>query len=312
MLPLVHSDFVIDEELIKGLIESESLSPEEVIIDHFASEFYRFSAKELSRLRKETLHSLLCSRSLKIMSEDLLFDVLTELGSDYREYWKYINLCFMSCSGISRFADGLIFEEITSDIWRQILCRLKCDYYGAIEVDRHCLKSISKILMTLPNALKEMGKKTWELVYRGSDDGFRSSDFHRKCNKKSNTVTIIETTEGFIFGGFTRVMWESREAYKPDESSTSFLFSVKNPHKRDFGRLGLKDSRYAIHCHPSSGPTFGNGHDIHVADNCNVNTNSYTRLGHGYMNNTDIEESEFFSGSKNFKVAEIEVFTIID
>jgi hypothetical protein len=211
---------------------------------------------------------------------------------------------------VESIGNTLIFDEITEEIWVKICYRLKGESYGSVQANRHCLKSISKIVVTLPTALKELQRKKWRLIYRGSEDGFRTSDFDRKCDKKSNTVTIIETTEGFIFGGFTPIAWESRDAYKTDDIGGSFLFSVKNPHKHEIGRIVLKDARYAIRCCPSYGPTFGNGCDIHVSDNCNANTSSYTRLGIGYVNQTGIDEYEVFTGRKNFTVREIEVFTI--
>jgi hypothetical protein len=39
----------------------------------------------------------------------------------------------------------------------------------------------------------------------GTADGFSSSTFYSKCDGQLNTVTIIETTKQFIFGGFTPI-----------------------------------------------------------------------------------------------------------
>jgi hypothetical protein len=49
-----------------------------------------------------------------------------------------------------------------------------------------------------------------------------------------------------------------------------------------------------------------------VADYCNQNTNSYTRLGYGYVNDTGINEYQVFTGEQYFTVKEIEVFSITD
>ena len=32
-----------------------------------------------------------------------------------------------------------------------------------------------------------------ELIYRGSDDGFKASDFHKKCDDKGTTLFIIKS-----------------------------------------------------------------------------------------------------------------------
>ena len=49
----------------------------------------------------------------------------------------------------------------------------------------------------------------WTLLYRGSEDGFGSFDFHSECDGQSKTLTIIRA-EGtsYIFGGFTNAINE--------------------------------------------------------------------------------------------------------
>ena len=44
-----------------------------------------------------------------------------------------------------------------------------------------------------------------ELLLRKSRDGSKPEDFHRKCDNKGNKITIIETTKGNIFGGYTEL-----------------------------------------------------------------------------------------------------------
>ena len=41
------------------------------------------------------------------------------------------------------------------------------------------------------------------LLYRATEDGFGVKDFHRVCDKKGPTLTIIKTTTDHIIGGFT-------------------------------------------------------------------------------------------------------------
>lgn len=40
------------------------------------------------------------------------------------------------------------------------------------------------------------------LLYRSSRDGRSSRDFHSKCDNKGPTLTLVETTEGFLVGGY--------------------------------------------------------------------------------------------------------------
>jgi hypothetical protein len=123
-------------------------------------------------------------------------------------------------------------------------------------------------------------------------------------------VTVIETTKGFIFGGFTPTAWNSSGSNKPDSHERSFVFTLTNPRDSDARKFALKDPSQAIHCHSSRGPSFGNYNDIHVADGCNTNTTSYTSLGCQYVNDTGIHNEQVFTGETCFTAKEIEVFTI--
>jgi hypothetical protein len=292
-------------------------------VKYCASQFYSYSINELSRLEKNTLHALLSSQTLGIVSEDALLKTLIELGSDYYEYWQYIKVCFLSSKGISKFVERLPFDEVGIEIWEEVCHRLTNEHQHEHDdgirdirfVGKPTSPSPSNILKTLkrfPKVLKELKTKQWTLLYRGSDHGFKSSDFHGKCDGKSNTITIILTTKGFIFGGFTPIPWDSSSQYKPDSSGRSFLFSVKNPHDHDFGRIGLTNPQRAIYCNSSYGPTFGNGHDIYIANGCNENTSSFTRVGLGYAHNTIFDPYKVFTGEQYFTVKEIEVFTLTD
>jgi len=63
----------------------------------------------------------------------------------------------------------------------------------------------------------------------------------------------------------------------------------------------------------SYGPTFGGGHDIHIANNAASNTNSYTNPGAtysppaGYSGGSSFSQS-FLAGSYYFRPDEVEVF----
>jgi hypothetical protein len=282
------------------------------MIKYCASQFYSFSIDELSQLGRNTFHAILSSETFAITSEDALLMILIELGSEYYEYWEYLELCFLSSEGISRFIDSFPFEKLTSKIWEGICDRLKQIHKDELRNHRFVWQMTSKILTTFPTVLNEFKSKQARLIYRGSDDGFGSSNFHSKCDGISNTITIILTTDDFIFGGFTPIPWDSTEGYRSEASGGSFLFSVKNPHNRDFGRIELAHPTYAIYSKSSYGPTFGYGHDIYIANHCNANSQSSTNVGYGYMNNTGINQYQVFTGTQHFTVKEIEVFTFID
>jgi hypothetical protein len=179
----------------------------------------------------------------------------------------------------------------------------------------------SRIVSDFPEIFAEFRGKRFSLLWRGGRDGFKAQEFHRRCDGRANTLTVILDTEGNIFGGFTPVEWESREwngkygrennCYKADYRRKSFLFTLKNPHNIPARRFALKaDWKHgAIYCYFRRGPCFGSS-DIAVCDNCNANTDSFTSLGRTYTNDTGLKEGIVFRGSEYFQVKEIEVFEI--
>jgi hypothetical protein len=87
----------------------------EVNIDNCASQFHSYSIDTLRLLDKQTLHSLLGSPSLKVKTEDAFLNTLIDLGSDYFEFWRYVEVSLLTTKGISLFAEKLPFDELTID-----------------------------------------------------------------------------------------------------------------------------------------------------------------------------------------------------
>jgi hypothetical protein len=159
----------------------------------------------------------------------------------------------------------------------------------------------------LPPLFDEFCGKRFALLWRGSRDGFGARGFHGRCDGRANTLTLILDTRGNVFGGFTPLQWESSNSYKCDDSLKSFLFTLKNPHNIPARKFALMADRKqnAIDCESSCGPAFGG---MHVSENCNANTRSWTQLGSTYTNDTGLDGRTVFTGSEDFQVREIEVF----
>ena len=100
--------------------------------------------------------------------------------------------------------------------------------------------------------------------------------------------------------------------------SGTFLFSLVNKpgwQPLKLGQTGVnKYNKYSIYSCYLYGPTFGGGHDIHIANNATSNTNSYSDLGYtygppsGYSYKSSFSRS-FLAGSfYKFRPDEVEVF----
>jgi len=148
-------------------------------------------------------------------------------------------------------------------------------------------------------------------------DGFEASSFHSKCDDKPNTLVIIKSTNGNVFGGYTEQSWfaigyESDSVNKLDLNS--FIFSLIN---KDNESLLIKCSHNnGIACSFLDGPIFGGisgKRDIRISNKSNLKSNSYSNLGQSFIHPDYASESNeaksFLAGSYKFLVSEIEVYT---
>ena len=151
----------------------------------------------------------------------------------------------------------------------------------------------------------------FELLYRGSIDGFGATHFHELCNDEGRTLTLVKNSSGHVFGGFTSVPWTSTKKCK--QAPGSFLFTLTNMYGIQPTKFHLKNKKdgNAIYHRSDYGPTFGNGHDLHISSNCNANTDSYASF-FSYIDTTGKGSSIFSSNTSDvhFRVQEIEVFKI--
>ena len=53
-----------------------------------------------------------------------------------------------------------------------------------------------------------------------------TNDFHSKCDIKPNTLVIVKSANGNIFGGYTEKDWAHTGNYKKDDYA--FIFSLVN------------------------------------------------------------------------------------
>ena len=185
------------------------------------------------------------------------------------------------------------------------------DMCGRLEVFRLIDDSMIINDLTMENNLLKLCKlsgKQFKLLYRASRDGFAASNFHAKCDNQPGTLTIIKTTKGYIFGGYTAVASENRNRYKSDNSA--FLFSLVNARSLPLLMPVKVRGENAIVCHVIFGPMFGG--DLVIAANSNTNAQSKSNLGSNFdfthFAFQSTEARSFLAGGFNFQTVEIEVY----
>eukprot|EP01125_Pyxidicula_operculata_P005477 TRINITY_DN1940_c1_g1_i2.p1 TRINITY_DN1940_c1_g1~~TRINITY_DN1940_c1_g1_i2.p1 ORF type:complete len:394 (-),score=56.74 TRINITY_DN1940_c1_g1_i2:385-1566(-) len=150
----------------------------------------------------------------------------------------------------------------------------------------------------------------FRLLYKGSRDGFRSGDFHQRCDNYGETLTIIESCEGYIFGGYSAIPWKSDDhIVKVNRAENQqFIFTLFNPHQIPPTKFEGEDDVDIIYFN-SCGPVFGRS-DIIISDMCNQASSSIN-FPDSFVDTTNIGKS-LFTGSHQFNVSDIEVYEVIE
>ena len=138
-----------------------------------------------------------------------------------------------------------------------------------------------------------------ELLFRKSRDGTTPDDFHNRCDNKGVTITFIETTKGYKFGGYTELQWDRSLTHKADQSTFVFSFNHKQ-------KYTARNNNATMRCYPTDGPTFGDAlPEIYI---------SYTmNRGQSFQNpqNTFVTNRQFTNGEEFWDIKELEVHKII-
>ena len=65
-------------------------------------------------------------------------------------------------------------------------------------------------MVELMSLRKFPSDQKWKLIYRATRDGFDANEFHFKCDSYQNSLVIIKSTYGNVFGGYTeQLAWRN-------------------------------------------------------------------------------------------------------
>lgn len=149
----------------------------------------------------------------------------------------------------------------------------------------------------------------WNLIYKGTRDGFTIDDFHRCSDSQGATMTIIQTLDNYLFGGYTSVSWNFHQGVKSGVTDrTAFLFTLTNPHGIPATKYSVKSSGEHALVPNAMGPTFGQ-YDICVYPNSNLNCQSFIKFPSYFLDSTG-KGYLTFTGSTNFTTTDIEIYRL--
>ena len=153
----------------------------------------------------------------------------------------------------------------------------------------------------------------YKLLYRATEDGNSAESFHRKCDNISGTLTVIKTTKGFRFGGYTEMTWNTNNGEtvnKKDKNGVGFCYSL------DLFKIynNTNEAKSTIRCYSTEGTDFYGGDayffDIYFPIDTNTRSNTGYTKSHSSFGKIE-EDCEINNGESNFLMKELEVFQII-
>ena len=187
---------------------------------------------------------------------------------------------------------------------------LKCKgLYEIVQTPDELYLIINKILYKLNKYKKNYNIPNYEnklqfsiiILFDSSFNGDSAYEFHKRCDLKYNTISIIETTSGHRFGGYTSECFESPNEYFDKKDNLSFVFSLDKMKIYD-----VIKGKYAISCDKNYGPYFRDDH-ICIVDEFFTKESGTCIKGKGFNTTKNYELN---SGKKYFKIKRLQVFQI--
>jgi len=171
-----------------------------------------------------------------------------------------------------------------------------------------------KLSKEFKNDLEEMideGPKSFKLLYSIVRDGCDPSIFHRKCDNKGPTITVLYNPKGSIYGFYTSLSWRSSGDWATD--GKHFFFQLQHLGERRFTKCLAKSGSVNVICfQPHLGPfsmafrTFSEKSNVAVNGvytlngSASISTDYYQLIGGvsaGNLNNgtTEVTDLEVYS-----------------
>ena len=263
-----------------------------------------FEEKKVNIIKKENNINLILIHSEKNV-KDTIFqiekkqegkedDIIPKLMESHNDLRKRVKLLEQSNKEMKEIIDKIMSIP---DINKYISKASKNFLDGIIkkEEDKNLIFSWIN-----PNIEKISAK----LIYSAQNDGDDSSIFHKLCdNINLPTLVIVESTDGKIFGGYTKKSWAGN-SHKKDPNA--FIFFLD---KRQKEELPLKD--HSIYCNPSYGPTFGTG-EICICSGCLKSKGSYIQNNNINNNINYINFNfDYLNNKTQFQSKNVEVYAIL-
>jgi hypothetical protein len=149
------------------------------------------------------------------------------------------------------------------------------------------------------------------LLFRASEHGFLASEFHRLCDGKGSTITLVKAVNGRMAAAYNGQSWRSWGDSWAALNPQGFLASIVEEQEAIGGYALQKyaaNENAIVISHPRIGPNFKQG--MRIADKCNQTLRSFSILGPVYGYGPAGEDPLVLFGSPSFRVLEYKVYQV--
>jgi hypothetical protein len=150
------------------------------------------------------------------------------------------------------------------------------------------------------------------LIFRASERGFHAAEFHRHCDGKGATVTLVKAWNERMAAAYNSVNWGQNCRNPRIPNPKGFFASIDDNLVVNGGHSFQKHAanRHGYVCSYSySGPYFGGG--MSISNRCDENYSS-SSLGPVFGYGEEGVYPFILFGSRHFRVLEYEVFQVQD
>lgn len=289
-------------------------------INSFATpqETHVFVESLLARINQNKREEIGSQENVSITTRALLHSAKT-----IREYAN---------NNLPRFAyDSITFSNLITSLekYTKQINKLESPVYrtDALSLMSSKILKKSEEVEILSKWIHRDGIVDYNLIYRGSEDGYGAEDFHRCCDNVTPLVVVIESDCGCRFGGFTEAVYRTiSKINQPlpcimdSQWKRTFLFSFDRKEKYNKAQDNSGLLTFPICSTPLQGASFGHG-DLLISEFCDKGNSSsnltvfapsgtpYKGVLPGMSQSVSICIS-LCQHSQLFRVKEIEVFRV--
>ena len=189
-------------------------------------------------------------------------------------------------------------QHLENDVKELMKFKKEIEDINNLYINSNIIDNNNNYKMYLKNWINKDKKIKADLLYRLSRDGDSINTFHQLCDNISPNLTLTESNDGHIFGGYTTCEWDNSNKEKKDGETFLFSLTKKKKFKKKEDKLNERD----IYSSKQYGPDFG-GNDFYF----NPTLKKCTSCSPYYfLNNKDLADNK----ENTFEVKEVEIYKI--